>query len=203
MDQYKIGKFIAERRKLAKLTQLQLAEKLNLTDKAVSKWETGKAMPDSSVMLALCAVLNITVNDLLSGEKVSMENYNKELENKLLEAIRQKEQADRKLLSAEVLIGATASVLLFVLVFLASFVQMASWLRITLILLGFVLAFSGFFYALRLEQVAGYYRCGECGYTYVPSYKAVNLAMHIGRTRKMKCPHCGKRSWQKKVLTKE
>ena len=63
MDQIQIGKFIAERRKHAHLTQMQLAEKLGITDRAVSKWETGKALPDSSIMLELCGILGITVND--------------------------------------------------------------------------------------------------------------------------------------------
>ena len=90
MDQVKIGKFIAVCRKKANLTQMQLAEKLNITDRAVSKWETGKAMPDSSIMLELCDVLKITVNDLLCGEVVTMDNYNKELENNLLEMMKQK-----------------------------------------------------------------------------------------------------------------
>ena len=87
MDQVKIGKFIAGCRKNVHLTQMQLAEKLNITDRAVSKWETGRAMPDSSIMLALCNVLQITVNDLLSGEVVSMDNYNKEMENNLSDRI--------------------------------------------------------------------------------------------------------------------
>ena len=87
MNQIKIGKFIAQRRKNAGLTQIQLAEKLGITDRAVSKWENGKAMPDSSIMLELCDLLKITVNDLLSGEVVTMENYNKELENNLIEMI--------------------------------------------------------------------------------------------------------------------
>ena len=85
MDQIKIGKFIAERRKCVNLTQMQLAEKLNVTDRAVSKWETGKSLPDSSIMLELCGILNITVNDLLCGEVVTMENYNKEMEYLILE----------------------------------------------------------------------------------------------------------------------
>ena len=85
MDQVKIGRFIAECRKKKDLTQMQLATKLNITDRAVSKWETGKAMPDTSIMLELCSVLDISVNDLLSGEVVSMENYNKKLESNLLE----------------------------------------------------------------------------------------------------------------------
>ena len=69
--------------------------------------------------------------------------------------------------------------------------------------LGFVLFFLGCFYAIRIEQTAGYYQCKACGHTYVPTYKAVNLAPHAGRTRYMRCPNCGKKTWQKKVLSKE
>ena len=203
MDQIKIGRFIAVRRKRANLTQLQLAARLGVTDKAVSKWERGITMPDTSIMLELCDVLSISVNDLLCGEVVTMDNYNKELENNLLEMIKLKEQADKRLLSVEVFIGITATVVLFALVLLASFVQMSNGLRISLMVLGFILFFAGCFYALRIEQVAGYYACKECGHRYVPTYKAVNMAAHIGRTRYMRCPQCGKKSWQKKVLSKE
>ncbi len=76
MNQIKIGKFITECRKKNNLTQAQLAEKLNITDRAISKWENGKAMPDSSIMLELCEILKISVNELLSGEVIKMENYN-------------------------------------------------------------------------------------------------------------------------------
>ncbi len=203
MDQVKIGKFIAECRKKENLTQMQLAEKLNITDRAVSKWETGKTMPDSSIMLELCDTLKITVNDLLSGEVVTMDNYNKELENNLLEMIKQKELADKRLLSVEVFIGITATIVLFALIFVAAFIQMETWLKISLIIFGFVLFFAGCFYAVRIEQVAGYYECKHCKHRYVPTYKAVNMAMHINRTRCMRCPNCGKMSWQKKVLHKE
>ena len=202
MDQVKIGKFIAECRKKANLTQMQLAEKLGITDRAISKWETGKSLPDSSIMLELCGMLGITVNDLLSGEVVTMDHYNKNLENNLLEMVRQKEQADKRLLSLEVFIGITATIVLFIFIFLSAFVEMEIWLKVSLIALGFVLFFAGCFYALRIEQVAGYYECKECGHRYVPTYKAVNLAPHIGRTRYMRCPECGKKSWQKKVLSK-
>ena len=203
MDQVKIGRFIAKCRKKANLTQMQLAEKLNITDRAVSKWETGKAMPDSSIMLDLCDVLGISVNDLLCGEVVAMDNYNKELENNLLDMIKQKEQADKRLLSVEVFIGITATIVLFVLIFVAAFIQMETWLKISLIVFGFILFLAGCFYALRIEQVAGYYECKHCKHRYVPTYKAVNMAMHMGRTRYMRCPQCGKKSWQKKVLSKD
>ena len=203
MDQVKIGKFIADCRKKTNLTQMQLAEKLNITDRAISKWETGKSLPDSSIMLELCDILGISVNDLLCGEIVTMANYNKELENNLLEIIKQKEQAEKRLLSIEVFIGITAIIVLFALIFVAAFIQMETWLRISLIVFGFILFWAGCFYALRIEQVAGYYECEHCKHRYVPTYKAVNMAMHMGRTRYMRCPQCGKKSWQKKVLSKD
>ena len=203
MDQVKIGKFIAECRRKTNLTQMQLAEKLNITDRAISKWETGKSLPDSSIMLDLCDVLSISVNDLLCGEVVTMDNYNKELENNLLEMIKQKEQADKRLLSVEVFIGITATIVLFALIFVAALIQMEAWLKISLIVFGFILFLAGCFYALRIEQVAGYYECKHCKHRYVPTYKAVNMAMHMGRTRYMRCPQCGKKSWQKKVLSKD
>ena len=203
MDQGKIGKLIAACRKKQNLTQMQLAEILGITDRAVSKWETGKTMPDASIMLQLCDTLKITVNDLLCGEVVTMENYDKEMEKKLLDMVKQKQQADKRLLRAEVFVGITATAILFTLIAVAALVTMEVWLRIGLIVLGFVLFLAGCFYALRLEQVAGYYECAECGHRYVPTYKAVSMAQHMGRSRKMKCPECGQKSWQKKVLTKE
>ena len=203
MDQVKIGKFIADCRKKTNLTQMQLAEKLNITDRAISKWETGKSLPDSSIMLELCDILGISVNDLLCGEIVTMANYNKELENNLIEIIKQKEQAEKRLLSVEVFIGITAIIVLFALIFVAAFIQMETWLRISLIVFGFILFLAGCFYALRIEQVAGYYECAHCKHRHVPTYKAVNMAMHMGRTRYMRCPQCGKKSWQKKVLSKD
>ena len=85
MDQIKIGRFIAGCRKKANLTQMQLAEKLGITDKAISKWERGIAMPDTSIMLELCDILCISVNELLSGEKINMENSNQKNEQLLLD----------------------------------------------------------------------------------------------------------------------
>ncbi len=202
MDQLKIGKFIAECRKNAGLTQKQLAEKLNITDRAVSKWETGKALPDSSIMLELCLILKITVNDLLSGEVITVNNYNKELEKNLLEMVKQKEQADKRLLNMEIFVGVICIVLMLSLTAIASFAQMEEWLRILLILIGFAPILIACPFMLKIEQIAGYYECKKCGHRYVPTYKSVFYAMHINRTRYMKCPHCNKKSWQKKVISK-
>ena len=137
MDQVKIGRFIHECRKKENMTQMQLAEKLGVTDRAVSKWETGRSLPDAAIMLELCELLHITVNDLLSGEVVSMENYNKEMENNLLNAIKAKEEADKRLLSLEVVIGVLSMVVLFIPIFIAAYAPLEEWMRI-------VIAFSGF-----------------------------------------------------------
>lgn len=204
MDQIKIGKFIARCRKENNLTQMQLADKLGITDRAVSKWETGKAMPDSSIMLLLCDILGISVNDLLSGEVVGMENYNKEMEKKLLEMVKEKEQKDKQLLTLEWVIGILSCLVLFIPIMIGSLAPIEQdWVRIIIVFSGFLPCFAGFFFALKIEQIAGYYECRECGHRYVPTFKAVNLAPHMGRTRKMKCPKCGKKSWQKKVLSKD
>ena len=204
MDQLKIGKFIAQRRKMINLTQAQLAEKLGITDRAVSKWERGIAMPDSSIMLELCGILEITVNDLLSGEVVTtMENYNKEMENKLVEVIKEKQECDRRLLTLELVIGIFSTVILLVPCILAAYLPIENWIRIVMIATAFPIAFVGFFFALRIEQVAGYYECAKCHHRYIPTFSAVNRSMHMGRTRYMKCPKCGEKSWQKKRLEKE
>ena len=203
MDQAKIGRFIAVCRKNQGLTQMQLAEALNITDRAVSKWENGKAMPDSSIMLELCKILNITVNELLRGEVIAMEQYNKEMENTLLKMVKQKEENDRRLLALEWVIGILSCIILFVPIFIGALVPMEEWQSLLVIFSGFIPGFIGLFIAIRIEQIAGYYECRRCKHKYVPTYKAVNLAMHYGRTRYMKCPNCQKWSWQKKVIDRK
>lgn len=202
MDQVKIGNFIAECRKQKGFTQLQLAEKLNITDKAVSKWERGRAMPDSSIMLGLCDALGISVNELLSGEMDDLKDYNKELENRLLEMVKEKEQRDKQLLILEWVIVALSLIVLFIPTVIIELVQMEEWLETVIVFSGFIPALIGLCFALKIEQIVGYYECRKCGHKYVPTYKAVNLAPHVGRTRYMKCPECGRYSWQKKVLNK-
>lgn len=130
MDQVKIGKFIAECRKKQNLTQMQLAEKLNITDRAISKWENGKAMPDSSIMLELCELLKISVNELLSGDIIEMKDYNEKMNENLIEMVKQKEEADKKLLKLEWVIGYISSISFLILIFIASFIEMQVWIRI-------------------------------------------------------------------------
>ena len=200
MDQIKIGKFIASCRKEEGMTQAELAEKLGISDRAVSKWETGKSMPDSGIMLELCGFLKINVNELLSGERIMAEFYSKQVEENLLAMRREVEERDRRALKLEYWMGFSAVLSGSVLMLLASFLEMPFWLRMVLSAFALIMILLVSFIAVGIEQKAGYYECECCHHRYVPSYRQVILSMHRGRTRYMKCPVCGKRSWQKKVL---
>lgn len=202
MDQIKIGKFIQERRKEKRLTQSELAEKLDVTDRAVSKWENGNCIPDASNIQELCKILNITINDLFSGCVVDMRDNEKKLEENLLEMIKIKEKRDKELLILEIFIGVIVSIIMFLCIMIAFFVQMEDWTRIVLIVFGIIPFAIGISYAIRIEQIAGYYECSNCNYKYIPTYKSVLFSMHVNRTRKMKCPNCNKKSWHKKVISK-
>ena len=203
MNQEKIGNFIAEKRKEHNLTQKQLAEKLMISDKAVSKWENGRCLPDVSVMLDLCQVLNITVNDLLNGEVIVMEKYKEKSEEMLLEMVKEKEERDKMLLIAEVIIGIVSLIpLLIATIFVAYNQSIEEWIRAVIVLTSIIPFLIALPFLIKIEQKAGYYKCSECGHCYIPTFKSVFWAMHMGRTRKMVCPKCGKKSWQKKVIEK-
>ena len=206
MDLIKIGNFIAKRRKLKNLTQMQLAEQLHVTDRAISKWECGRSMPDSSIMLELCAILEISVNELLTGEELEMKDYNEQAELNLIEMTKQKEEADKRLLFTEVVIGILGVVIFLILlgtgIYIVSKDGKMMWLTIVLIAVGFIEFLTMCFIALRIEQKAGYYECKECGHKYVPTFNQVLWAQHIGRKRQMVCPHCGKKCWHKKIVSK-
>lgn len=202
MDQIKIGRFIAECRKKKNLTQMQLAEKLNITDRAISKWKNGKGMPDSSIMLDLCKELQISVNELLSGEVLEMNSYNKKLEQNLIDIVKQKEESDKRILTMEIAMGIASIIIFFILVMIASLIEMQDWVRLLIIIPSTIFIFIVCLLLLRIEQTAGYYECQKCHYKYVPTYSSVLWAMHINRTRYMKCPKCNEKSWQKKVISK-
>jgi hypothetical protein len=85
----------------------------------------------------------------------------------------------------------------------AAYVEMPVWSKALLIVFALAMILAVAFIAVGIEQKAGYYECQKCHNRHVPTYWQTNLAMHMGRTRYMKCPECGKYSWQKKVLTKE
>lgn len=202
MDQIKIGRFIAERRKNVNLTQVQLADKLGITDKAVSKWERGISMPDTSIMLELCDILGISVNELLCGERISMEISNEKNERLLLEMAKEVEQKNKTIWTSMWVIMCVSITALFAGVLIAAFViPKGIWQLVAIIAICVVFLIPCFF-ALKLEVSVGAYKCKNCGNEIVPTYKEALWAMHMGTTRYLKCPKCNKRTWCKKVIKK-
>ena len=202
MNQVKIGRFISECRKSKNLTQIQLAEKLNITDRAISKWERGKGLPDSSIMLDLCKELGISVNELLSGEMIEMNDYDKKTEQLLLQMAKREEEQNKKLLVSMYVILFT-SLAMFLITTLTAVLFIPDEPTQLLVIIPAIIVFliAGFI-ALKFEVDAGYYECKKCHHKFVPTYKQVLWAMHMGTTRYLKCPECNKRSWSKKVMIK-
>ena len=200
MDQIKIGKFISECRKKQNLTQSQLAEKLGITDRAVSKWENGRAMPDSSLMLDLCSILNISVNELLSGEVIGMENNGKKNEQLLLDMAKEVESKNKIIWNSMWIIMWVSIIALLTGLFLTAFLIPEGPWQLVAILVLCVVFLIPCFYALKLEVSVGAYKCKNCGHEIVPTYKQALNAMHRGTTRYLKCPKCNKKTWCKKVI---
>ena len=116
--------------------------------------------------------------------------------------VKQKEEADKKLLIAEIAIGILCTVILLALTAVASFVKTEEWVKVLLVVIGLVPFAVALPFMLKIEQTAGYYECGKCHHRYVPSFSSVFWVAHMGRTRYMKCPECGKKSWNKKVASR-
>ena len=202
MDQVKIGRFIAECRKKNNLTQMQLAEKLNITDRAISKWENGKAMPDSSIMLDLCNELKISVNELLSGEMIDMNNYNEMAEKTLLEMAKKEEIQNKRLMTSMWTILITSAIFYIGILLLAVNTLEEGVILGTIICVSTIIFLIAGFIGLKFEVEAGYYECKKCHHKFVPTYREVMFATHLATTRHLKCPKCHKRSWAKKVMSK-
>lgn len=202
MDLTKIGEFIANCRKNKKMTQEQLAEKLCITNRAVSKWERGLSLPDASIMLELCNILDINVNELLNGEKIDMQNYNKKTENILLELAKQDELKNKKLMTSMWTILITNFVFYTAILLLAVITLEEGFILGTIICISTIIFLIAEFIALKFEVDAGYYQCKNCHHKFVPTYKSVFWSVHMGTTRYLKCPKCNKKSWTKKVMHK-
>ena len=202
MDLIKIGKYIAAKRKALGLTQKQLAEKLNMSDKSVSKWERGKGLPDPVYMLELCRLLDISVNELLTGEFIEETKYQQKAEDNLLIMAKQEVKQTKKMFFYENVIGIGSTIIFIILIFMSVYFVENGGIKILLFIFAFLFLITGVSIALKIETEEGYYECQKCHHKYIPSYRQVYFAMHIGRTRYMKCPHCQKRSWQKKIYSK-
>ena len=199
MDQIKIGKFIAECRKKQNLTQAQLAEKLDITDRAISKWETGKAMPDSDIMLDLCDILGIKVNELLCGEMVEIEHKDEQLNELIFQMAKNEERYHKRLLHSAYVIIATSLTALICLMSLISLLIPECGFQDFLIIVSVILFIIPCMIALKFKAETGYYECKNCQHMFVPNYKEIAVLMQTPTRRLLKCTKCGKWTWCKKL----
>ncbi|MCH5147212.1 MAG: helix-turn-helix domain-containing protein [Clostridiales bacterium] len=201
MDQVKTGQFIKACRKEKALTQREVAEKLNISEKTISKWETGNGLPEVGLMLPLCELLEISVNELLSGERLDEKKYFEKAEQNIMSLIQEKAEAKKKLIIAFIA-GFAMLAAGLTIILLAGLLEMQTWLKIVLMIVGFVIICIGVGIACVLERDAGTYECKHCGERFVPTMKAYLFAPHMPTSRKLKCPKCGKKSYCKKRLSK-
>ena len=202
MDLNLIGKFIAEQRKNKNLTQIKLAEKLNVSEKAVSKWECGKGFPDSSLILPLCNELNITANELLSGKKLETSEYKSNAEDNLISLVNEKNFNKKKTIIANLMAGLILISCLTIL-FVASYVNLYTWARILLIVIALLVLVTGIILVCIMDNDAGYFECRHCKHRFKPKDIDYIMGAHTLTTRHLKCPHCNKKSYCKKRLTKK
>ena len=201
MDQIKIGKFIAEERKAKKYTQRELADKLSISDKTISKWERGNGFPEVSLLLPLCNELEITVNELLSGERLQATDYKKKAEENMVNLVKEAQESKKKIIMSAMVsvLVIVAAVPLFVV---AGMFEMQVWTRVLLMGIGFVIMVMGIAIACVLDREAGAFECPECNNRFVPDMKSYIMGPHTITKRKLVCPYCGAHKYCKKVLTK-
>ncbi len=200
MNQEKISKFIATCRIDKNLTQKELAEKLNVTDRAISNWENGRRIPDSSIMLQLCNELDITVNELLTGEKIDEKKYFNQAENNLIELKKYIEiQNKSKILLSYIfrIISVIVDITLIFVIFLGIIDSLS---EIILIIVYACICFTCLFASAQIELTTGYYECNKCGHRYIPNRRFFSFTTQILLKRYLKCPNCHRKNWHEKVL---
>lgn len=201
MDQIKIGKFIAERRKSKGYTQKQLSDILRISDKTVSKWECGNGFPEVSLLLPLCEELGISVNELLAGERVSDHDYRKKAEETMVNLVKEAQESKKKMILSAMVAGLViiAAIPLFLI---ASIFEMGTWLRFVLMGIGLLIITVGIIIACILDKDAGAFECPECHNRFVPEMREYIMSPHTVTKRKLRCPKCGATKYCKHVLIK-
>lgn len=200
MDQIKIGKFIAQMRKEKKLTQRNLADELCISDKTISKWECGKGLPEVSLMLPLCEILEISVNELLTGERLDASEYKEKAEENIMKLINEK-QENKKRITLSIIVIAITILAAVSLVMISGLTLIPDVARISLVVIAVVIMVAGIGVAAVLDMDAGVYECPHCGERFVPSFKSYLMGAHTITRRSLKCPHCGKKSFCRRRLS--
>ena len=201
MDRIKTGKFIAFLRKEKGFTQVSLANRLGISDKTVSKWERGAGLPDVSLMLPLCGILEISVNELLTGEKLTDADYKEKAEGTIMSLVQENKENKKRMLQS-VICGIITIIAVCSLVVIASYIEMPVAVRIVLIIFAAITAAAGIGTGATLEVKAGYYKCPKCGHLFVPEIKDYVKGYHTFTKRRLTCPECGKAGMCKHIIVR-
>ena len=202
MNYEKIGKFLMEERKKLNLTQAKLAEKIFVSEKTISKWENGKGVPDANSLTKFCEIFGVSLKELLNGERTAIDSH--EQNEKLLLEMAKELEIKNKIIWKDMWVIMAVSLIAFIAgCFITAFLVPEGILQLVIIISLSVVFLIPCFYALKLEVSVGAYKCKNCGCEIIPTYKQALNAMHMGTTRYLKCPHCQKRTWCKKVINKD
>lgn len=202
MDQIRIGEFIKAMRKEKNLTQQELADKLRVDGKTVSKWECGRGLPEVSLMMPLCEELGISVNELLSGRRIEDEDYRHIAEVNLMEMLKEKKE-NRKKIVLQFLTFLIVFAGSITLILLGGLLPMETGIRIALIALATLMIVLGVSVIVVIDMETGYYECPHCKHRFIPSAKEYIFGVHTITKRRLRCPKCGKVSFCKQRLTKK
>ena len=203
MDTIKIGNFIKECRNKKQMTQQQLGEKLFVEAKTISKWETGKGIPDVSIMYSLCEVLDISLKELFLGEKINDEHKEKELEKIILETFEREKRINKRNIIGEIIVGIILILLGLISILTVSYASLSYPLRLLFIVLTILCECVGIGGLAILDANTGYYECESCHERFVPAMKEYVFGLHTMKKRKLPCPKCGKKTWCSKKISKE
>ncbi len=194
MDQIKIGLFIKSERRRKGLTQRALADMLGVSDKAVSKWETGSGLPDVSLMMPLCEILEISVNELLSAEHLDQDQYRKRAEENIMSMIEKKQKEAKRFVTLSYIFIAISLIASFGVMFLAGLAEMEDWVRILLVICAMVNLILAVAVGATVEMKIGSFECTKCGALFIPTARQYIFGAHTLTRRRLTCPKCGKRS---------
>ena len=203
MDQKKTGVFIAKMRKEKGLTQSELAEALLISDKTVSKWETGKGLPEVSLMLPLCEKLGVTVNELLTGAKLSPAEYQKKAEVNIMDLMQERRAEARFRIIIELLVLAMTIFSAVTIALVLEYVPLSLGWEIALTVLMVVNLALGIIICAMLEMRKAVFECTKCGHRFMPTKGAYIMGVHSVTRRYLKCPNCGVKNWCKRCLSLE
>lgn len=201
MDIQKIGMFLAELRKERDLTQDELGEKIGVTNKTVSRWENGNYLPPVEILQILSNFYDVSINELLSGERLSNENYKENAEELIVEDLMKMRQKSKERLITSFTVATITILSGTMIILLGALLSVPVWLRIICIVISLTIILLGIGVCCVLTIDAGVYKCPECGNKFVPSMKDFIFGVHTFTKRKLKCPKCGKKSFCSKKLS--